>query len=78
MYNSLVAAVVTNSDIVAPHAGLKGLLISFLIAVVVLLIVAGLIWLIENYVHPLPPPVKLVIAIILVICVIIWAISNFM
>lgn len=58
--------------------GLKGLLISFLIAVVVLLICAGLIWLIENYIHAIPDPVKLVVAVILVIAVIIWAISNFM
>ena len=80
MYNSILAAAIQSSDIYpAGHpAGLKGLLISFLIAVVVLLIVAGLIWLIEQYVHPLPSPVKLVIAVILVICVIIWGISNFM
>lgn len=79
MYPLLIAAF-TNSDIYpANHpAGLKGMLISFLVAVVVLLIVAGLIWLIENYIHPIPSPVKLVVAIILVVCVIIWAISNFM
>ena len=76
MYNSLVLA--ASSDIFPAHAGLKGLLISFLIAVVVLLVAAGLIWLIENYISPIPPPVKMVVAVILVIAVIIWAISNFM
>lgn len=69
-------------DLFPAHSsgGLKGLLISFIIAVIVLAIVAGLIWVIETYINkgPLPSPVRLIIALILVICVILWAISNFM
>ena len=57
--------------------GLTGLLISFLILVVVLAIIGGLIWCIQNWISPLPPPVLMVIAIILVILVIIWGIQNF-
>lgn len=57
--------------------GLTGLLISFLVLVVVLAIIGGLIWCIQNWISPLPPPVLLVVAIILVILVIIWGIQNF-
>lgn len=77
MIVSLILAY-ANSDIFpANHTGLKGLLITFLIAIVVLCIVAGLIWFIENYIHPLPDMVKLVAAVVLVIGVIIWAITVF-
>jgi hypothetical protein len=53
------------------------LLISFLILIVVIAIIAGLVWCIENWVSPLPPPVKVIIAIILVVLVIIWAVQQF-
>jgi preprotein translocase subunit SecE len=53
------------------------LLISFLILLVVLAVIAGLVWAIENWISPLPPPVKMVLAIILVLLVIIWAIQQF-
>ena len=56
---------------------LTGLLISFLILVIVLAIIGGLIWCIQNWISPLPAPVLMVIAIILVILVIIWAIKMF-
>ena len=54
---------------------LHGLLIGFLILVIVLAVIGGLVWCIENWISPLPPPVKLVLAIILVILVIIWALN---
>lgn len=57
--------------------GVVHLLISFLILLVVLAIIGGLIYAIETWVHPIPPPVKLVIAIILVLLVIIWAVQQF-
>ena len=57
--------------------GLTGLLINFLILVVVLAIIGGLIWCIQNWISPLPPPVLMIIAIILVILVIIWGIKMF-
>lgn len=53
------------------------LLISFLVLVIVLAIIGGLLYCIETWVHPIPPPIKLVIAIILVILVIIWAVAQF-
>ena len=59
-------------------AGLHGLLVSFLILVIVLAIIGGLIYCIERWIHPIPAPVKLVIAIVLVILVIIWALTVFM
>jgi hypothetical protein len=58
-------------------SGLHGILVTFLILVIVLAIIGGLIWCIERWVHPLPPPVKLVLAIVLVILVIIWALNVF-
>ena len=58
-------------------SGLTGLLINFLILVIVLAIIGGLIWCIQNWISPLPPPVLMVIAIILVILVIIWGIKMF-
>lgn len=67
----------TFAIVTAAGHGLAGLLISFLILVVVLAIIAGLIYCIETWIHPLPPPVKLVIAIILVLLVIIWGIQTF-
>jgi hypothetical protein len=57
--------------------GLQGLLISFLILIIVLAIIGGLIWAIQNWISPLPQPVLLVIALILVILVIIWGIQQF-
>jgi hypothetical protein len=56
-------------------ANLQGLLIGFLILVIVLAIIAGLLWCIENWISPIPPPVKLVLAIIVLILVILWAIG---
>jgi hypothetical protein len=61
---------------VAGH-GIRELLIGFLILVVVLAIIGGLVYMIETWIHPLPPPVKLVLAVILVILVIIWGINYF-
>ncbi len=77
LINSLA---VVNTDIWPSHAGgLKGLLIGLIIAVVVIFVVAGLIYLIETYINkgPLPTPVRLVIALVMVILVIIWAIGFF-
>ena len=71
-------------DIFPAHSGggsgLKGLVITFIIALIVLAIIAGLIWVIETYINkaPLPAPVRLVIALILIVLLILWAISNFM
>ena len=64
--------------LLATSAGsLQEILISFLVLVVILAVIGGLIWCVEKWVHPLPGPVKLVIAIVLVILVIIWGIRIF-
>jgi hypothetical protein len=57
---------------------LKGLLIQFIIAVVILAIIAGLIWCIERWISPIPAPGKTIIACVLVLLLIFWAISNFL
>jgi hypothetical protein len=58
--------------------GVKGIVLSFLVAVLVLLAVGGLIWLIEWITgQSLPQKLKLGIAIVLVILVLIWAVTMF-
>ncbi len=55
--------------------GLAGLLVSFLIILVVIAIIWGLLWAIENWISPIPPPVKMILAIIILALVVIWAIN---
>lgn len=57
--------------------GIHGILVAFLILVIVLAVIGGLVWCIERWIHPLPAPVKLVLAIILVILVVLWALNMF-
>lgn len=57
--------------------GLESLLISFLVLVIVLAIIGGLLWCIEKWVSPIPPPVKVILAIVLLILIIIWAVRVF-
>jgi fructose-specific phosphotransferase system IIC component len=54
---------------------LHNLLIGFLILVLILAVVGGLIYCIEAWVHPIPPPIKLVLAIVLVVLILIWAVN---
>jgi hypothetical protein len=56
---------------------LQPLLISFLVLVVILAVIGGLIYCIEAWISPLPPPVKLILALVLVIFVILWALKMF-
>ena len=53
------------------------LLVGFLVLIVVLAIIWGLLYCIETWISPIPPPVKLVLAIILLLLVVIWAVSKF-
>ena len=55
---------------------LHSLLIGFLILVIVIAVIAGLMWLIENYISPIPAPVKLVLAIIILIMIVLWALGG--
>ena len=48
-----------------------GLLMKFLFAVLLLAIVGGLMYCIDYFIHPIPGPVKLVIAIVVLIVIII-------
>lgn len=56
--------------------GVTHLLISFLIIIIVLAIIYGVMWAIENWVAPIPQPVKVVLAIILLLLIVIWAVST--
>jgi hypothetical protein len=56
----------------------KGLLISFLVAVLVIGAIGGLLYCIDRWIHTIPDPARLVIAIVLVVCLIFWAINAFM
>jgi hypothetical protein len=58
---------------------LRGILIGFLVIVVVIAVIAGLIWCIENWIlkGPIPQMIKLVLAIILLVCIVIWALGAF-
>lgn len=61
--------------ILATTTDLRGILIGFLILVAVIAVVAGVLWCIENWIHPMPPMVKLVLAILVLIGVVIWALN---
>jgi L-asparagine transporter-like permease len=61
----------------AAVGGLVGILVWFLWAILIIAVIAGLIWLIERWVSPIPNEVKLVIAIILIIVVVILALQHF-
>ena len=48
----------------------SGLLMQFLYAVLILAVVGGLLFCIDYFIAPIPPPIKLVIAIIVLIIVV--------
>jgi hypothetical protein len=56
-------------------AGLTGILISFLTILIILAVIWGLLWAIENWISPIPQPVKLILALILLVAIVIWAIQ---
>lgn len=51
----------------------QALLIGFLVILLVLAVIAGLIWFLEKYIHPIPDIVKVILVIALVILVVLWA-----
>lgn len=59
--------------------GLAHILIMFLVALIAILILAGLIWAVENWIigGPLPNPVRMVLGLILIIILIILVLNNF-
>ena len=54
-----------------------GMLTSFLFAVLAIALIGGLIWAINNYIYPIPPPILAVVAIVLVILVVLWMLGDF-
>lgn len=58
--------------------GLLHLLVVFLVALIAILVLAGLIWAIETWIigGPLPNPVRLVIGLILILILIILIING--
>lgn len=56
----------------------KSLILAFIAAVLVIGGIAGLIWCIDKWIHPVPPPVRLFIAVVLVVLIIVWAVMNFL
>lgn len=56
----------------------KELIIQFIVAVLILAVIACLIWCIERWISPIPAPGKTVIAVILVVLIILWAVMNFL
>jgi hypothetical protein len=56
----------------------KELIIEFIVAVLILAVIACLIYCIERWIAPIPSPGKTVIAVILVVLLILWAVSNFL
>lgn len=51
---------------------IKALLIGFLLIALGILAIAGLIWLIENYISPVPTPIKLILAIVILVLIVLW------
>jgi hypothetical protein len=67
----------TTLALLAATPPLQEILVSFLILLLVLAVIGGLLWAVEAWISPLPPPVKLILAIVIVILVVIWAIRVF-
>lgn len=68
----------TMLEVVPWGGGIKGIIISFILLVIVLGVMAGLIYLIEQWFHTIPDTIKLIIALILVALVILWGVTVFM
>lgn len=50
----------------------KALIIGFLLIALGILAIAGLMYLIETYISPIPTPVKLIIAIVILALIVLW------
>ncbi len=58
---------------------LQEILIGFLVILVVIAVIAGLIYAIENWIMggPMPAMIKMVIGLVLIVLVILWALKTF-
>lgn len=61
--------------LVAVTPQLHGLLIGFLIIVIVIAVIAGLLWCVEQWISPVPAMVKLVLAIVILVLIVLWALG---
>jgi hypothetical protein len=75
---TIVERTLCASSIIAA-ADLEGILITFLVLVVVLVVIGALLYGIEQWIikGPLPAPVRLVIGLVLIVLVIIWGLRLF-
>lgn len=63
--------------LLAALSGISNLLMAFLYALLVIAIIGGLIWAINKYIYPIPPPILAIVAIVLVILIAIWVLDGF-
>jgi hypothetical protein len=66
-------------SLIAATPPLQEILIGFLVVLVVIAVIAGLIYAIEEWIikSPLPQMVKVVIGLVLIVLVIVWALKAF-
>lgn len=57
-------------------AAISGLLIQFLYVILAIALLGAVIWCINTYIHPIPPPILMVLAIIIVIVIAIWFLQR--
>lgn len=57
-------------------SALSPLLLNFLYAILVIAMIGCLIWAINTYIHPIPPPILAIVAIILVICAVLYFLGG--
>ncbi len=55
---------------------LHGILVGGLVIAILLLVLAGLIWLVQRFISPLPPIVLLILAIAVLVCIVIWVMGQ--
>jgi hypothetical protein len=55
---------------------LRGVLIGALIIAILILAVAGLLYLVERFISPVPAIAKLILALLILACIVIWAFSE--
>jgi hypothetical protein len=57
-------------------AALSPLLLNFLYAILIIAMIGCLIWAINTYIHPIPPPILAILAIVLVIVAVLYFLGG--
>lgn len=60
-------------SILAVSGQLHTILIGALIIVILICVIAGLVWVVEKMISPVPPIAKLILALVIFVCIVIWA-----